>query len=210
METQMYTLMDTRMRFDEYADLKRLTTDREYAIEKGIKVKRCNDDLFVLKYDKTKLTPENIDGLGLFRSVITDGTKIISFSPRKSKTIEDFKHSMKQSGVTDTTGTLIIENIVDGTMVNLFHWRGEWRIATRSLIGGGNNFFMNEKGVQVTYKQMFFEILENMKRDLNFDLDQLSTDCCFSFVMQHPANRIVTPIEHPALVLVAIGKTTYK
>ena len=120
METRMYTLMDTQMRFDEYADLKRLTTDREYAIEKGIKVKRCDDDLFVLKYDKTKLTSENIDGLGLFRSVITDGTKIISFSPRKSKTIDDFKHSMKQSGVTDPTGTLIIENIVAGTMVNLF------------------------------------------------------------------------------------------
>ena len=37
-------------------------------------------DLYVMKYDKRKMVSEDYNGLGLFRSVITDGNKILSYS----------------------------------------------------------------------------------------------------------------------------------
>ena len=52
---------------NNYADLLRLTTDKQYANEKFIKVKK-QDHLFILKYDKSKLSTQNINSLGLFRS----------------------------------------------------------------------------------------------------------------------------------------------
>ena len=56
---------------NDYADLLRLTTDKNYSNEKFIKVKKQNH-LFVLKYDKSKLSNQKINSLGLFRSVIVD------------------------------------------------------------------------------------------------------------------------------------------
>ena len=69
---------------NDYANIVKLINDNKYAKEKHIKVKKT-DHLFVLKYDKSKLTTENVDKLGLFRSIIVneDGN-IVSFSPPKS------------------------------------------------------------------------------------------------------------------------------
>jgi hypothetical protein len=39
-----------------------------------------------------------------------------------------------------------------------------------------------------------------------FNLEMLDRNCCYSFVLQHPENRIVIPVKHPQLYLVAVYK----
>ena len=52
--------------------------------EAGIKLTKYtneNGDYHILKYIKSALTEDNTDSLGLFRSVILKGSKIVGFSP---------------------------------------------------------------------------------------------------------------------------------
>ena len=68
----------------DYADILKLISDNNYAQDKHIKVKNF-EHLFVLKYIKSKLTTENINSLGLFRSIIVNKEGyIVSFAPPKS------------------------------------------------------------------------------------------------------------------------------
>ena len=67
-----------------YCDISKVINNEEYGKEVGIKVKKVGN-LYMLNYNKSKLNEKNISSLGLFRSVITDGEKVISFSPPKSE-----------------------------------------------------------------------------------------------------------------------------
>ena len=76
-----------------YCDITKVINDNLYATDKGIKVKQVNCDdkkLYMLNYIRSKLTEGNVDSLGLFRSVITDGINILCFSPPKSIKIAGF------------------------------------------------------------------------------------------------------------------------
>ena len=57
-----------------YANISRLIKDKEYANDLFLKVKQMNK-LYIIKYDKSKLTIGNTEYLGLFRSVIQMVTK---------------------------------------------------------------------------------------------------------------------------------------
>ena len=71
---------------NDYADINKLINDKDYAKTKYINVKKVNN-LYLMKYDKNYINNNNIDTLGLFRSVICDDEKIVSFSPPKSKNV---------------------------------------------------------------------------------------------------------------------------
>ena len=71
----------------------------------------------------------------------------------------------------------------------------KWEIATRSNIGA-NCRFNNHK----TFREMFFEAAEAK----GFTFDLLEKDYSYSFVLQHPENRIVVPFDKADLVLVEI------
>ena len=66
-----------KINLETYCSISKVINNSDYAKDMGIKVKKV-DNLFMLNYDKSKLNKENIHGLGLFRSVITDGEKIVS------------------------------------------------------------------------------------------------------------------------------------
>lgn len=109
------------------------------------------------------------------------------------------------------------EDFVDGTMINVFFdaINNVWEIATRSTVGGNIVFFNDVKNYKyfddknyfashydATFRSMFFEACNSN----NFNLNTLCTSYCYTFVMQHPFNRIVTPIVNPLLYLVKIYK----
>ena len=62
---------------------------------------------------------------------------------------------------------------------------------------GARASFSSEK----QFRDMFFEALDEC--GLNMD-ETLDKNMCYSFVMQHPDNRIVTPYKKPSLCLVAM------
>ena len=176
-------------------DIEKLVKDVEYMKENHLKVKKDEQtNLYVIKYDKNYLTKENISTLGCYRSVITNGEVVLSMAPPKSVDIYDFKESNK---VEDC----IFEEFAEGTMINCFYADNQWKIATRSVIGANCNF-MQEK----SFREMFFETFE--ERKLNWDL--FNPSYSYSFVLQHPDNKIVVNFAEKNLVLVEIRKGSEK
>ena len=171
-----------------YADLSRLVLDDTYAKSKNIMVKKQNE-LFVLKYNKYGLNEENINSLGLFRSIVTDGSSLLAFSPPKSINYESFKHANKKEDC-------IAEQFVEGTMINCFYYKNEWMIATRWDIGANSSF---NRDLNFTFRDMFKDAMKMC----NLTFDMLDKKYSYSFVLQHPKNRIVVPFTTPHLFLIA-------
>jgi len=150
----------------------------------------------ILKYDKEWLASESVKSVGLLRSVIfkDDGT-VVSFAPPKSLLTESLNIDLDSESVAETFG--------EGTMINVFYEveTNSWEIATRSSVGGGTCFFMvNGFKEENTFKYMFDEVCHHIGLDLN----DLNKKFVYSFVMQHPRNRIVTIIKEMSLYLVDV------
>lgn len=153
-----------------------------------IKVQTTNG-YTVLRYDKKVLTKDNVSTYGLCRSVITDQeNNIVSFSPPKSVPFDEFVAKYPE------TSQIVATEFVEGTMINVFWSNGDWEIASRSNVGATN--MINSR----VFRDMFFDAMNECK----LDLYTLPTEFSYSFVLQHPDNRIVVPIGKPQLYLIAV------
>lgn len=145
----------------------------------------------IIRYKKHWLTSDLVNSYGLFRSmIINSNNHIVCFSPPKSLSIDDFTKKYPKPN-----DTIIAQEFIEGTMINVF-WSDAWTIATRGTIGATYGFYNNNK----TFRDMFFEAAANHK----LDMDQLDRSKCYSFVLQHPDNRIVVPFTEPRLYLVGM------
>jgi hypothetical protein len=151
----------------------------------------------IIQYNKDKLTSDTVKTYGLFRSVIlTNDGKVIAFSPPKSVACDYFIDNYPSK-----ISNIVAEEYVEGTMINVF-WDtniSEWNISTRNTIGGNTRFFKSSE-CSKTFKDMFFEALNTN----NLYLSHLNPIYCYSFVLQHPENRIVMPVKKPQVYLVAL------
>ena len=172
-------------------DIKKIINDPNYAKENNFKVKK-KEKLFLIKYIKKFLKRDNISSYGRYRSVITDGTKIYAMSPQKSYKFEDFK-------ILNQKNDCILQEFVEGTMVNVFYdnFIDDWNITTRSTIGAKCNFNMDSN---ITYRYMFLDAMNH----IGMEFEHLDKRLCYSFVLQHPENRIVMPIIEPNIYLIKV------
>ena len=164
--------------------------------------KTDNGEYTILKYDKTKLTKDqdNVLKLGLFRSVIIKEGTIKCFSPPKSIGREYFmeKYPLVKNGVPNNC---YAEEFIEGTMINLFYDENvnDWEICTKSNVGARNVFFKEGNvSYDKTFRYMFLQAAENI--GLNFD--KLSQEYSYSFVLQHPKNRLVTSFIEEKIYLI--------
>lgn len=178
-------------------DLKSLyqDSDCEQSILENLKLNirrwRYNDKIYkIIRYNKDYLTFDRVSTSGLFRSVICRNNKIIVFSPPKAIDIEKFCNSYLPSDC-------VAEEFIEGTMINLFYDE-EWEIATRSSVGGKISFFYSKEASE-TFRKMFLDACNAN----NLEFDKLDKNICYSFVLQHPNNRIVTPFSEMKLYIVA-------
>jgi len=150
---------------------------------------------------------------GKYRSVIlNESGKVVCFAPPKSIDIGEFQN--KYSIETDF---LLINEVVEGTMINLFYdnEKSLWEIATKASIGGNYWYFRNQYSIseetmsnpQLTFRQMFLNGLGMSESD-NLQnstvLKNLDKNYCYSFIIQHPMNHIVNTIIAPTIYLVAV------
>lgn len=158
-----------------------------------------NSHYTIIYYDKSQLSTDNYNSIGLLRSVIlNEDKKICCFSPPKTIPFTDFQEKYPKDD------NIIIEEFVEGTMINLF-WdkhSSNWELSTRRTIGANNGFsFVTQKSKpNFTFRDLFNDIINK----IGFNLDMLDINYCYSFVIQHPANRIVLPIEKPSIYLIAV------
>lgn len=168
--------------------------DESYLSENQIK-KYTKDNVHILKYNKEALNASNYMTLGLFRSVVVKDGNIKCISPFKSIPFDVLYNYFKDNGPYQYT----FHEFVEGTMVNLFYTGDDWEIATRSLLGGKGKFY---KDSSYTFRSMFLECMN----ECEFEFDDLNKEYCYSFVIQHPENRIVKFVDKPKLYLCAVFK----
>ena len=152
----------------------------------------------VVRYDKNTLSCDLIPTYGLYRSVIINSkNNVVCFAPPKSIHADTFIEKYSERDV-------IAEEFVEGTMINLFFDDsiGEWEISTRNTVGATSAFY--KKPGSKTFREMFEEATIECK----LNVSQLEKSYCYSFVLQHPDNRIVVPFSKPALYLVGMYEIT--
>lgn len=164
--------------------------------------KTDNDNKYkVIGYDKKLLGVDMYSTYGLCRSIIINSeNKVVCFSPPKSIPYNTFIESNYEN--------VVAREFVEGTMVNVF-WEenngltGSWEISTRNTVGATSSFYRNNTSYK-TFREMFLEAAQYT----NLDVDLLDKNYCYSFVLQHPSNRIVVPFDYPMLYLAAVYKIT--
>jgi hypothetical protein len=173
-----------------------------------------NNEYKIIKYSKEvvnslmKTDFAEYLAISKFRSVIVRNNKVVCFAPEKSLDYSYFVNAY-------STENSWLEDYIDGTMINVFYdnIKQTWEIATRSTVGGNIVFFNDVKNYKyfdnnnyfkdyynLTFRSMFFEACNIC----NLDLNCLDEKYVYSFVLQHPFNRIVTPIVTPVIYLVKV------
>jgi hypothetical protein len=154
--------------------------------------KKTENNLYVLKYNKADLNVSNQKTLGLFRSVILHNDKIISFSPPKSIDYQTFINNSEK----DDSRCFAKEEFIEGTMINMFYnsLTKDWDVASRSSIGARCAFYQDKR---ITFRAMFLEAMNH----LGYEFTDFDKRYCYSWILQHPDNRIVVPFTQPNLVL---------
>jgi hypothetical protein len=97
---------------------------------------------------------------------------------------------------------IVAEEFVEGTMLNVFFNAGVWEVATKQTIGANVRFYTNNVD---TFYSMFLDAMQHT--GLTFEM--LDKKNSYSFVLQHPKNRIVVPFQNPALYLVAVYRIPF-
>lgn len=151
--------------------------------------------LVVIRYVKDKSNTD-IGHVRAFRSVVwnTDSNRPVSVTAWKSETGE---------GLPDFTGVLPenirVEEFVDGVMIGQFFdtVTGKWRIHTRSTMDGKCRYYSKTR----TFADLFHQVAH--AEDLPVLLEQVPKDLTLTWVLSHPENRIVCPVQKSHLTLVA-------
>jgi hypothetical protein len=152
----------------------------------------------IVSYNKDMLTADTISTYGKYRSVIiNEFGAVVGFAPPKSILAETF---MATHPVVNEN--MVAEEFVEGTMLNVFFNAGVWEVATKQTIGANVRFYTNNVD---TFYSMFLDAMQNT--GLNFDM--LDKKNSYSFVLQHPKNRIVVPFQNATLYLVAVYQITF-
>lgn len=184
-------------------------TDPNIVCTRQTKVDKCNGPNLpesfersyrVYHYDKSALNAELTYTYGLLRSVIVNASdQIVCFSPPKSLSTETFITEYPEQSAWQQY--LVAEEFVEGTMINVF-WDealNGFEFATRNNVGADVTFYKGQGATSKTFKTMFAECAAACQLDVN----KLNKRFCYSFVMQHPENRIVVAFSKPQLYLIA-------
>ena len=165
---------------------------------------------YLVNYDKKMMQKRvesgiEYDYIQYVRSVVlNENRKIVCFSPPMCEP----KHVEL-----DISKVRFVEEYVEGTMVNLFYNSSndvqKWEFSTKNVVSPLNK---KEGTGGKCFRKMFLEACAASKLNLSFD--DLPKEYSYSFVMQHPDNAIVAPVERAALYIVAIyyigGTTAYE
>ena len=163
----------------------------------------------IIRYDKSLIDMkvyDNVKTIGHLRSVVVSKEGgFVSYSPPKSTQWDDFVENMEDFRP-------VVEEYVEGTMINMFwdEFSSSWEYSTKNTIGCKSHYQHIDFDIYNQPKKQFITMFldaffYNFVNFINFD-----KSCCYSFVLQHPENRIVGVVQEPQLYLVACYKITDK
>lgn len=188
-----------RIELDPY-----INNNNDSVIRKDINIKD-DGNYYILKYDKDNIL--NSDEAKKYRSVIfNDKNNLLCYSLPKSIHFQEFIQKNNEI----SNDNIVITEIIEGTMINLFYDKdtNKWQLSSKGSIGCDYFFYRNgydkklKKKDQLTFKQMF---LTALRTDSLYTITNLlSTEYCYNFVLQHPDNHIVLNIKEPRIYLTSV------
>jgi hypothetical protein len=87
-----------------------------------------------------------------------------------------------------------IELFTEGTLIRVFWYDGAWQFGTSRMINAALSHWSSDK----SFRELFLETLKFQEEDLDF----LDPQYCYSYIIQHPENRIVLDIRAPFCICV--------
>ena len=154
-----------------------------------------NDHAFMLRYLETK---NDNDCIRKTRGIIVDKKtkKIICYPLEGKLPLHKFKTIVPWNEV-------VIEESIDGTLINMYYHNNKWNYSTRSTLDA--ECFWNCKQ---SFKELFIETFTQYK----VNIDTLNTDFTYSFVLCHPKTRNVSLYKNPRIyhVLTRDLKTSHE
>jgi len=99
----------------------------------------------------------------------------------------------------EVTTTFVAEDFLDGVMLNMFWDSNQWRLASRSQLDAGNTFYS---------RRPFFVLFMEAVVANGIILSDLNKSYTYSWVLQHPHERMVVEIPYgiPKLRLVSVAQ----
>jgi hypothetical protein len=96
-------------------------------------------------------------------------------------------------------GDFVAEEFIDGVMINMFWHDDEWHLATRTQIGAHCRYYSDGH---------FDELFWATFKDSGLTTDMLDKSQCYSWVLQHPKERIVVEPAYgiPRIYLVEVSQ----
>ena len=165
----------------------------QYLKSNGINYVRNNQlGLMILKYDKRNEECNFENPFTRFcRGLVIDmkTRRIVCSPPEKSINFTGLMSNVVENDI--PWNQVVAEDFIDGTMINVFNYKNEWHISTRSRIGA-NCRWLGSKS--------FSEMFNDAKGTLDFN--QFDPTYCYTFVLRHPDNRIVMKYDKADIILV--------
>ena len=162
----------------------------------------------ILNYDKDFICFDESDEIKQCRSVIYShpGHNLLSYSPGQSITNNSFTDQFDYKW-----SDIYVNEFIEGLMINLFYdYRyNKWEIATKGAVGGEYGFFsknVSKQKCNQTILSMFVDAFcTKGNKIMNIEaLAYFSKQYSYSFVLRHPDNPIIYPIQFASLYLVAV------
>lgn len=168
-----------------------------------------DDDItyLMLNYDKDNVCDD--DQLrGVFSSLVLDpnSRNVVAIGPPKPIPYDLFSEMYKE----EDQSLIVCEPMIEGVFIQLF-FNPEynlWDITTRNSISGKYSYYRMKNEESLTFREMFYDALSlqynQSLSDCSF-IESLDKKSTYHFMLQHPKNHLVYPIEYPKLFV--IGKT---
>lgn len=147
----------------------------------------------LIHYDK-KVSDMSMKHVPHFRSVVWDmrTNRPLSVAPPRGDPIAILTDA-------DMAGEATVEDFVDGIMINMFYDTvgNRWRIATRSQLDAPGHFYGTR-----SFSELFWETFNS--KGLG-DMSHFDPAVCYSWVLQHPQERVVVAPQYGIAGLWLVG-----
>ena len=191
MNTSTFTVFQSLFtRFPTWSALSDFLTSEEGGFLRVYDRSTTEYPFALLRYVKGK-SNLTLPHVRAFRSVVWDTleNRPVSVTPFKSEDGESLPVTEGES-----TDGFTVERFVDGVMIGTFwdRYNSKWQIHTRSTLDANSRYYSQSK----TFNEMFNDAMSAA------DWATLDKAASYTWVLQHPENRVVVPIARPIATLV--------
>jgi hypothetical protein len=96
-------------------------------------------------------------------------------------------------------GTEKVALFFEGCLIKLYHYNGEWNVSTSKTLDASKSFWSSKRSFLELFKD---SVEESYNIEYNEFLKSLNENYCYSYLLQHPENRMAINVKEPTLFIV--------